>query len=401
MPAGSSRSARCRSPRCRHAWGRCSSPPWCTGRAGSGGSWATVRTRGWARSCSVLRCGGGTVTTPRPPGVTCGRWTGPLPPSTCTSGPDADASFPLAAGNSPSTREDRVDGLSWVGASVTPPRSEGRRRTRAALGRTTLRRAARGCLDALDRRGAVVADVLDALLRGLLDRLGRLLSGLLQSFGRLLGHRLRLVEERLGLVLGGGGELALLGAGGQEGADQPAGGQGHRTGGEGVATGLAASHVGHLLDAAGDLVGPVGPRGARVLGGAHDVVLESAGPAGRPLRGALGDAAGSDALGEDVDVLAQAASGAVDLRTDGIGVIGGGHRVSCPFSASGISLVVSTVRGASGVTRFIRVRPIAAMTPAAIAQSRPTISADQPRLSRASPSAHHTASERKMSARWA
>ena len=37
-----------------------------------GGSWATARTRGWAPSCSAQRCGGGTVTTPRPPGVTCG-----------------------------------------------------------------------------------------------------------------------------------------------------------------------------------------------------------------------------------------------------------------------------------------------------------------------------------------
>ena len=109
--------------------------------------------------------------------------------------------------------------------------------------------------------------------------------------------------------LAGGGQLALLLAGGEQRADQPARGEGDRTGGQRVATGLAARHVRHVLDGLGRPVGLVGTGAGRVVCGAHDGLLQSAGAGRRPLGGALGHAARADALGEDVDVLAEAARG--------------------------------------------------------------------------------------------
>lgn len=174
--------------------------------------------------------------------------------------------------------------------------------------------------------------------------------------GGLLGHRLGLLDQRLRLVLGGRGEVLLGPRGRDEPTDEGAEAEGDQASGQRVALRLPAHLAGGVrhrdlgvLDRAGGTIldithGAVVPRVVRV---AEDAVLE----AGRTLLD-LVDLAASHvgrvgAVTERVDVVAEFGAGALDVPTDLLGRVVGGHQFfsSLPVTALGILLTVSAVWG--------------------------------------------------------
>src|SRR5690606_10838789 len=114
----------------------------------------------------------------------------------------------------------------------------------------------------------------------------------------------------------------------------------------------------------------------------------------------LDDLARRDLVGEGVDVAPELFSGHLDVGAELVGVggcAGGAHDLFSSFllSASGISLTVSTVRGAPRTARS-RLMPTAYSTAAIAAQTTATMTAAHP-SSITSASARHRAIDRNRS----
>src|SRR6185437_15451435 len=117
---------------------------------------------------------------------------------------------------------------------------------------------------------------------------------------------------------------------------------------------------GGLLYRRGDVL--AGGGSVRVQGRAtHHLVLEPDRRVTDAVHPTLDDLAGCDLLGQDVDVLAEAGLGSLDLAADLLRVARGGHRwpPASPLRASGTFLRVSTVRSGVGCTSRSFVRPFA------------------------------------------